>query len=517
MLKKGLSLLGLATISGWLWYAYAPAVTNNATSNLNVLPSAPQPGLVEQPCWFVPAADWPTVNCYRMYVPENHQQASRVISFPVIHFQRFSDNAGQPPLLHLGAGGPGAAMWLHHKYVVDSIWRDFEHSVLRQNRDLILIDPRGTGMANPRFNCPAVTRHALAQLKAPQAMAEYIAQESELYLACIRELQQAGIDIAAYHSLSVIQDLHLLQQALGLNEWSLFGVSYGAVYALLYADEYADKVDTLILDSPAFPALKEMADPVARFLKPLQQLANYCAIDPTCIEPIDAVSERIEQLVTQLNTDPIQLFLPVGFLGSTLPVTLTGDTFISILFNAIYSHDIYSDIAMVIAELEQNDVSTFYRYIDNYIELIKDQNYSGISMISHLCYDEVPFVDHQRLTAALREGLTGHLREGALYTFTWPAEICPVFGKAVPNKRMVQQIRTAIPTLFLQGSLDTVTPLEDVQQQLAYFSQRQLRVYPLAHSVHGGLDCVDKDLQAFLAAPLQDSEPAICSFSVEDF
>lgn len=512
MIKKGLSLLGLAAISSLLWYAYFPASPDNSAS-----PStAQQLGLVAQPCWFTSADDWPAVNCYRMFVPENHQQGTKMISFPVIHFQRFSDNAKQPPVLHLGAGGPGAAMWLHNKYVVEYIWRDFEHSVLRQDRDLYLIDPRGTGMANPRFNCPAVTRHALAQLKNPQVMAEYVAQESELYLTCIQELQQHGVDIAAYHSLSVIQDLNLLQQALGLNEWSLFGVSYGAVYALLYADEYADNVDTLILDSPAFPALKSMKDPVARFLRPLQQLVNYCEFDPSCVEPIDAVSTRLQQLVTQLNADPIHLSLPSGFLGSPLPVKLTGDTFMSILYFAIYGHDIYSDIAKVITELEQRDISTFYRYIDNYVELIKDQNYSGISMISHLCYDEVPFVDHARLTAALQQGLTGHMRDGALYTYTWPADICPVFGETLPNKRMVQQIRTAIPTLFLQGSLDSVTPLEDVQQQLEYFSQRQLRVYPLAHGVHGSLDCVDEDLQAFLAAPLQDSEPAMCSFSDED-
>ncbi|CAM5219493.1 alpha/beta hydrolase [Alishewanella longhuensis] len=67
----------------------------------------------------------------------------------------------------------------------------------------------------------------------------------------------------------MIQDLNLLQQALGLNEWSLFGVSYGAVYALLYADEYADNVDTLILDSPAFPAFKEHEGSRCKVFTPL--------------------------------------------------------------------------------------------------------------------------------------------------------------------------------------------------------------------------------------------------------
>lgn len=508
MIKKGLSLLGLAAIIGLLWYAYTPI-----TSTTENIATTPQMGLLEQPCWFMPDDDWPVVNCYRMFVPENHQAGTRVISFPVIHFQRFSNNTPQPPVLHLGAGGPGAAMWLHNKYVVDFIWRDFEHSVLRQDRDLIIIDPRGTGMANPRFNCPAVTRHALAQLKEPKAMTEFVAQESELYWQCIQALQQDGVDIAAYHSLSVIQDLKLLQQALSVSEWSLLGVSYGAVYALLFADEYAESVDTLILDSPAFPALKKLDDPVARYVKPLQQLDNYCEIDPNCDEPIEAVSARIMQLVNQLNANPIQLSLPSGFLGSPLAVKLTGDTFISILYYAIYGHDIYNDIAKVVTELEQNDVSTFYRYIDNYVELIKDQNYSGISMISHLCYDEVPFVDHKHLTEALEQGLTGHMREGALYAYTWPVAICPVLvGETLPNNRMINQINTSIPTLFLLGSLDTVTPLEDVLAQRLYFSQSQLRVYPLAHSVHGQLDCVDKDLQAFLAAPLQESEPALCSF-----
>jgi len=511
MFKKGLTLLGIMAIAILLWCTFPTA------SPVNPAKQDDTPlGLIQQPCWFRPADDWPAVNCYRMFVPENHEQGTRVISFPVIHFQRFSDNPKQAPVIHLGAGGPGAAMWLHNKYVVEYIWRDFEHSVLRQDRDLYLIDPRGTGMANPRFNCPAVTRHALAQLKEPQAMAEYIAQETKLYLECIQALQQQGLDVAAYHSLSVIQDLKLLQQALGLSEWSLFGVSYGAVYALLFADEYAENVDTLILDSPAFPALKNMDDPVERFLRPLQQLEKYCEIDPTCIEPIAALTARLMQLVSRLNAEPIQLSLPSGFLGSPLPVKLTGDTFISMLFYAIYSHDIYRDIAQVVTELEQNDVSTFYRYIDNYVELIKDQNYSRISMISHLCNDEVPFVDQDRLIVALQQGLTGHMRDGALYSYTWPAEICHVFGETLPNKRMVQQIRTAIPTLFLQGSLDTITPIEDVQKQLPYFSYGQLRVYPLAHSVHGSLDCVDKDLQAFLHAPAKVSEPAHCTFSDDD-
>jgi len=530
----------LATSALALWVGYVFWPFSPASSSNDVIDN--RQGLVSQPCWFSVEDDWPAVSCYKMWVPENHQRGTRNISFPVIQFHAFSkaapseqfptekaasarlpleavpseaapsEIATQPPVLHLGAGGPGAAMWLHNQYVLDYIWRDFEQSVLSQGRDLFLMDPRGTGMAYPRLNCPAATRHTLAQLKDPQSITQYIEKETQLYIACIEGLQQQGLDVAAYQSLSVIHDLKLLQDELDVATWSLFGVSYGAVYALLFANTYAEHVDTLILDSPAFPALKNLDDPAARFLSAFVQLENYCDIDPKCTDPLENVTARLLQLVSQLDADPITLSFPSGFLGSPLPVTLNGQTFASILFYAVYGHEIYRDIPAIITELEQNDVSTFYGYIDNYVAMVKDQNYSGITMISHLCYDEVPFVDHVKLTAAIEAGLTGFLREGALYTYTWPAAICHVLGAVEPNAQMIAQINTAIPTLFLQGALDTVTPLSDVQKQLPYFSQAQLRVYPLAHGVYGQLACVKEDVAAFLKAPLLNNAPATCEF-----
>lgn len=512
MFKKGLIVVALMAAAIYFWYAFSPNSTEkNAKTSVTS-----QLGLIQQPCWFSSKEDWPAVNCYRMFVPENHQHGDRVISFPVIHFQQFSAQSTLPPMLHLGGGGPGGAMWIHNSAVVEMHWRNFENSVLRQGRDLYLIDPRGTGMAKPRLNCPSATLHNLNNLNNPKPIAEFAVAEQQLYIDCITELQQQGVEVSAYNSMSVIEDLKLLQQALAIDKWSLFGVSYGAVYALLYTNQAPEKVDTLILDSPAFPALKSLDDPVERFLSPMKQLENYCHFARDCDVPIENFSARFWQLIPQLDNNPIQLSLPSGFLGSPLPVKLTGELFLSILYYAVYGDDIYADIPRIVSELEQNELSTFYRYIDDYIELIKDQNFSGVSMISHLCYDEVPFVDHAKLTGALKDGLEGVMLEGALYTFGWPAAMCHAFGQRLPNKQMIKQTETSVPTLFLQGVLDMVTPLQDVQRQKPFFSQSQLMVYPLSHAVHGRLDCIDKDVSAFLAAPLATIEPAICTFPERD-
>lgn len=468
-------------------------------------------GLTELPCWFEAASHWPEVTCYQMHVPENHLQADRIISFPVIHFKSFPSDVKKPPLLHLGAGGPGAAMWLHLDGVVELIWQDFEHSVLRQGRDLYLMDPRGTGLAVPKLNCPSATSFSLSALNQRLSLNDYSEAETKLFVECIKKLQQQGIDVAAYNSLSVVKDLKLLQQALALDTWSLFGVSYAAIYALLYTNEAPERIDTLILDSPAFPAMKNFDNPAARFLASLRQLENYCQFDSTCTEPLDEFPLRLWRLVEKLDAEPIKLSVPSGFLWMNLPIQLTGELFLAVMYWATYDDGIYRELPELVKQLEQGDVSGIFNYLNNYVFYIKDQNSSVVSMISHLCFDEVPFVDHAKLLAALNDLPDGFIRDSAIYSFLWPTTMCGLLGEVQPNKRLIKQTETDIPTLFLQGKLDTVTPLSDVLVQRPFFSRSQLRVYALSHAVHGRLDCVDKDLSAFLKAPFKEHEAAECS------
>src|SRR3954454_22537815 len=44
-----------------------------------------------------------------------------------------------------------------------------------------------------------------------------------------------------------------LRAALGINKWSVYGVSYGTRVATLYAQRHPDRVDRMILDSVVEP------------------------------------------------------------------------------------------------------------------------------------------------------------------------------------------------------------------------------------------------------------------------
>lgn len=499
--------LGIGLLAGLSWLYFS-------TTAQSVEPVKAKVGLVELPCWFTPQPDWPQTHCYRMYVPENHQQNDRLISFPIIQFKSFAGESRQPPLMHLGAGGPGAAMWLQNQLMVEFTWQGFEHSVLRQGRDLLLMDPRGTGMAQPRLACPSIVSYGLQQLNQRQLTAEQRVVEHQILRECIATLQQQGIDVAQYNSKSVVEDLKLLRHAFQLEQWSLFGVSYGAVYALLYTNEAAEHVETLILDSPAFPALKNVENPAARFMATFQQLENYCQFDDACTEPLPRFPERLWQLAERLDQQPLTVSIPSGFFGMNIPVQLSGEMLLHLLAWAAYDNAIYSELPQIIIALEQGNVSPFYEYVDNYVSYIKDNEFSVVSMASHLCFDEVPFIDYAKLQQSFSELPKGFLRDAGLYAYQWPASLCPVFGPVNSgNEMMVKQTLTSIPTLFLHGLLDTVTPLDDVKQQMPFFSRSQLRVYPLSHGVHGRLDCVDQDLAVFLNAPRQIANPAACQLN----
>ncbi|WP_301003994.1 alpha/beta fold hydrolase [Arsukibacterium sp.] len=398
--------------------------------------------------------------------------------------------------------------------MVEFTWQGFEHSVLRQGRDLLLMDPRGTGMAQPRLDCPSIVSYGLQQLNQRQLQPEQSSVEDQILRECIARLQQQGVDVAQYNSKSVVEDLKLLQQALQLEQWSLFGVSYGAVYALLYTNEAPEHVETLILDSPAFPAVKNVENPAGRFMATFQQLENYCQFDDACTEPLPDFPERLWQLAEKLDLQPLTVSIPSGFFGMNIPVQLSGEMFLNLLAWAAYDNAIYRELPQIVTALEQGNVSPFYEYVDSYVSYIKDNDFSVVSMASHLCFDEVPFMDYIKLKQSFSELPEGFLRDAGLSAYQWPASLCPVFGPGNSgNEIMVKQTLTSIPTLFLQGILDTVTPLEDVKQQMPFFSRSQLRVYPLSHGVHGRLDCVDKDLAVFLSAPQQVAQPAACQLN----
>src|SRR6202043_232100 len=147
--------------------------------------------------------------CGVLSVAENpHDPEGRHIGLHVARVPAISRRKQADPLFIL-AGGPGAAATAFYATVAGAFAR------IHRDRDIVLIDQRGTGRSNP-LDC------ATDQQPLFRATDAEIAADTR---RCLTRLS-ARADVAYYTSSVAVQDLERVRAALSLERINLYGTSY---------------------------------------------------------------------------------------------------------------------------------------------------------------------------------------------------------------------------------------------------------------------------------------------------
>ncbi len=178
------------------------------------------------------------------------------------------------------SGGPGGAGFSEMLSVLPSF------PYLIDNFRLIGYDQRGTGRSG-LLRCPRLEKDP--QLRDTAAAAE-----------CA---EQIGIARRHYTTPDSVQDIEAIRAELGVEQLTLFGISYGTELALAYARAYPQHVERLVLDSvvdyddpdPFFTAGMRAMGPSLKSVCPLR--CSYLTPDP---------GAELGQLVAKLHTQPMQ-------------------------------------------------------------------------------------------------------------------------------------------------------------------------------------------------------------------
>ncbi len=448
-----------------------------------------------------------TTECYEVSVPENHALTTGPdIKFPLIVFKA-KNNSGLPPVLHLGAGGPGAPMYLDESHVLEYLLETHDAFSINLGRDFYIIDPRGSGLSTPLLSCNLFIKNL------PSRLEQNLNQRTEWeisdrdYFACIDEFKKQGVDFSQYNSESISQDVEFLRKQLGVRRWSLIGVSYGAVYAQIIAKTFPSSVEAMILDSAAFQNLKIDNRFIERTLAPYQALYSYCDIDPDCVQALENLQSRLWKIVEKLNQDPAVLTLPYPSSPNStnssdsyqnpLTVVLNGHRFVSTLIEGVYGENIFYDLPAVIEQVEQNQFDLIQQYLQTYIEFLFETSYGDLSATAHFCFEDKPFIDVQALLPLLDEIEEPYIRETARMGLLWP-DPCSQMGIGSANAELVAALKTDIPTLFLHGKFDSITPLEDVYALKENFKNSQIVSFDLSHGIIGADDKAEEIVKTFM-------------------
>ncbi|MGH8976427.1 MAG: alpha/beta hydrolase [Acidimicrobiia bacterium] len=151
--------------------------------------------------------------------------------------------------LLVNPGGPGAP----GTDLVDQASSFFPEELL-ENFDIVGWDPRGTGQStaidcvddlDPFFaadHSPDTNEELAAQLDAAQTIADGCAARSAELLPHLS-------------SASTVADMELIRAALGEEQLTYLGFSYGTFLGALYADAHPERVRAMVLDGAVDPAL----------------------------------------------------------------------------------------------------------------------------------------------------------------------------------------------------------------------------------------------------------------------
>lgn len=136
-----------------------------------------------------------------------------------------------------------------------------------------------------------------------------------------------GVDLSAYNSVENAADFADLRAALGIDQWNVYGASYGTELALTFVRLHPEGIRTVTLDG-IVP--NDAITPGAFWLSAQEgsnSLFRACAAQPSCESRYPQIGSTFKRLVRELEADPITTRVKVN--GQTWKVVLDGGTLVN--------------------------------------------------------------------------------------------------------------------------------------------------------------------------------------------
>ncbi len=415
--------------------------------------------------------------CGQLSVAENRQNPQRQIALNIAIVRTSSVKKANDPVLML-AGGPGQAAVETFPQVAHGF------AEIMKNRDIILVDQRGTGQSNP-LKC-----HFADDL-AQKAQDD----ESLLYQALTKCVQDLDADTRFYTTTESIKDLEQVRQALGIKKWNLLGVSYGTRKALTYMKMYPNALRAVILDGvvPQQEALAQHHEENIRnaILKQFEQ----CAKQPACQKAFGDVEQQMWQLLQKYEKNPQALRLQ-NFMSGQYEEVMVNKEYLSIAIRMFaYSASSFRLLPLMIAQANHGQLETLAAQA-GMISSLMSKSMSNVEM-SIICAEDVPFYKFTE-NADTTILTKGYLRK--------TQKSCEVWPHSTVDASFKEAVSSDLPVLLLSGELDPVTPPEFAEITMQTLSNAQhLVAKGQGHNVFP-LGCLPKIIAQFISQPEQELE-----------
>lgn len=418
--------------------------------------------------------------CGKLSVFENRQtRTGRKIDLNVVVLPALDQRHKEAPLFDL-AGGPGIASTSSAPYYSTDL-REY-----RRNRDVVLVDQRGTGASNP-LQCHRNQQRYLDEMYPMNYVDD-----------CRRNLERVA-DLTQYTTPIAMDDLDDVRAWLGYERINLVGLSYGTRAALVYLRQHPERVRSVVLMGVAPTNARLPMYHTRNGQRVMELLFDQCAVDVACNKEYPRLREEFSELLKTLERRPMRVKYKPATQAKELDVEIRRDQFAEELRSKLYAPPGARRVPFIIHRAAQGDFTPFLKLAIPNDPSRKLSSFIADGMyLSVTCAEDVPFIDTREAARMNKNTFFGNYRveQQVRACAHWPRGVVPEdYGKPV--------VATA-PVLIIAGYMDPVTGPDWAEEVASHLPNSRLwSIRNHAHVPDGltNFGCFDSVIMRFLDQP----------------
>jgi pimeloyl-ACP methyl ester carboxylesterase len=407
------------------------------------------------------------LRCGTHSVPENRQvPGGRRLPLKVVVIPARAPLPGAEPL-YFFSGGPGQA-------ATESA-ADMASGWERQDRDVVLVDVRGTGEGH-RLDCAFDTGADLQQDLQP------LFSEKEKFRACREELERRA-DLTQYTTPNAMQDVDEVRQALGHARIHVYGISYGTRSALLYMRMFPQHVRTALLSGLVPQAFRSPLFHAEAAQRALDGTVRECEAEPACRAAYPTLREDVPALLARLRAAPAKVTVPHPDTGVPTELVLTEPAFTDGLRVMLYSAERGRAVPRLLQEARKGDFAPFALAALTSSRGMRQSIRLGL-MLSFTCTEDTARIRPEEVAPRAAGSFIGDFRvRGQMAA-------CEEWARTSLPEGYFAPFASDVPTLLVSGNLDPVTPPRWGEDAARHLPNSVHVVNPGGHGAY--LECLNR-------------------------
>ncbi|HEV7680787.1 MAG TPA: alpha/beta fold hydrolase [Pyrinomonadaceae bacterium] len=405
-------------------------------------------------------------------------KSGRKIALKILVFPATGNDKSNDPLFYI-PGGPGSSATEDAPYIAQQL------AAIRERRDLVFVDQRGTGGSNP-LNCEFFNQSDLRSYFGYYFPLDDVRK-------CRAQLEPKA-NLRLYTTTIAMDDLDDVRNALGYEKINLLGGSYGTRAVQVYLKNHQSHVRAIVLHgvSPTnqfmprdFPEHTERA---------LNGVLDECNADDACRNAFPQLRDDAKKVLAKLLNGPVAVDLKRPPDGAVVQVELSRDLAGEAIRYMLYQPGAASRIPLFLHLAAQGNFVPLAESALFYRQEIVATGSNGM-YLSVTCAEDLPMI---KSGEGERNGTNTFLGN---YRLRQQRAACALWPQGKIPKNYAEPTRSNVPALILTGQWDPVTPPAYGAAAAKSLPSSLHVVVP--HGGHGfgglnGTECLDKLIVAFI-------------------